>query len=318
VEDRLTALQAQQEKLIADLKQRMQGFVQDELEQLKSSQDMLKEKADAFEKSHIEVNEQTSRSKDDVNAVLEEIKLLREDVKNKVGAGLNDLSAAAQKISQGILTEVDLFHTQLHSSYASLGKDFKTTFDDLIRHMNEQQTEAERLREQITGANVELAKQNSASTARIAVLMEEEREQQARERETLMSQISALIASTTQKQQARVTSTLDSVRMEIDQHQDVHNKENEAFVEGGLEWSSRAQGLVGKVVESRETVKNKIKTDFAVSLMSTILGVKPILMILRLQTRIQMRYARSLNLFTTRLRRLLVSRCNILTRSSLA
>ena len=155
----------------------MQGFVQDELQKLKDSQEMLQAKASAFEKSQAEVNDQTSKSRDDVNSVLEEIKLLREDVKNKVGAGLEDLSAAAEKISVGILTEIDAFHAQLHTSYASLGRDFKTTFDDLIRQMNEQQVEAEDLRQQMSQANEELAKRSATSNARLAAFVEAEREQ---------------------------------------------------------------------------------------------------------------------------------------------
>jgi kinesin family protein 11 len=266
VEDRLSALQEQQEKLIANLTQRMQGFVQDELQKLKDSQEMLQNKAEAFAKSQAEVNEQTSKSRDDVNAVLEEIKLLREDVKNKVGAGLNDLSAAAEKISAGILTEIDSFHTQLHTSYASLGRDFKTTFDDLVRHMNEQQAEAEQLRTQMSRANEELAQRNSASGDRMKALMEQEQEQQALEREALMSQISALINSTTKKQQDRVAATLDSVKVEFDTSQQVHSKENESFIAGSAAWSTKAQELVGKIVDSREHVKNKIKTDFTVCL----------------------------------------------------
>jgi kinesin family protein 11 len=113
VEERLTVLQEQQEKLITNLTQRMQGFVQGELHKLKDSQEMLQEKAKSFEKSQVEVNEQTAKSRDDVNSVLEEIKFLREDVKNKVGAGLDDLSVAAERISAGILTEIDTFHTQV-------------------------------------------------------------------------------------------------------------------------------------------------------------------------------------------------------------
>ena len=311
VEDRLIALQDQQEKLISNLTQRMQAFVSDELHKLKDSQAMLQDKASAFEQSHTEVNEQTAKSKDDVNAVLEEIKLLREEVKDKVGAGLNDLSAAAEKISAGILTEVDSFHTQLHLSYASLGKDFKTTFDDLVRQMNEQQAEADRLREEMSQANQELARLNNDSNARLAALMEHEREQQDAEREAMMAQISALINSTTKKQQDRVAATLDTFRGEVDQHHEVHNGQNEAFIEGGSAWSTRAQELVGKVVESRESVKNKIKTDFAVSPISiTTELLDRILMLLRLRMPIQIHCGRSQSLCMTRRYRLSRSRCN--------
>jgi len=113
VEDRIGEFQAQQEQLITRLSSRMQSFVHDELEKLGSSQAFLEEKMKSFELSEMEVNEQTAKARDDMNEVLEEIKTLREDVKQKVGAGLNDLSVAAQRISAGIVTELEAFHTQV-------------------------------------------------------------------------------------------------------------------------------------------------------------------------------------------------------------
>ena len=113
VEDRIGEFQARQEQLITRLSSRMQSFVHDELEKLGSSQTFLEEKIKSFELSEMEVNEQTAKARDDMNEVLEEIKTLREDVKQKVGAGLNDLSVAAQRISAGIVTELEAFHTQV-------------------------------------------------------------------------------------------------------------------------------------------------------------------------------------------------------------
>ena len=45
--------------------------------------------------------------------VLEEIKVLREDVKRKVGEGLNGLSAAAGRISAEVINELDSFQNQV-------------------------------------------------------------------------------------------------------------------------------------------------------------------------------------------------------------
>ena len=113
VENRIGEFQAQQEQLVTRLSFRMQSFVHDELEKLGSSQTFLEEKIKSFELSEMEVNEQTAKARDDMNEVLEEIKTLREDVKQKVGAGLNDLSVAAQRISAGIVTELEAFHSQV-------------------------------------------------------------------------------------------------------------------------------------------------------------------------------------------------------------
>lgn len=113
VEDRIEAFQAQQGGLVDSLSVRMQTFVKDELQNLGASQTFLQEKMKSFEMSEQEVNDQTAKSRDDMNGVLEEIKTLREDVKQKVGAGLNELSAAAENISANILTELEAFHTQV-------------------------------------------------------------------------------------------------------------------------------------------------------------------------------------------------------------
>lgn len=113
VEDRIEQFRAQQEEMMNTLSTRMQAFVKDELEQLGASQSFLQEKVQEFKTSEQEVNEQTTQSRDNLNEVLGEIKVLREDVKQKVGAGLNELSAAAEKISASIITELDAFYTEV-------------------------------------------------------------------------------------------------------------------------------------------------------------------------------------------------------------
>jgi kinesin family protein 11 len=163
VEDRIEEFQQQQEELMASLTERMQDFVRDELDKLGASQTFLQEKMEAYQVSEQEVNEQTAKSRNDMNEVLEEIKTLREDVKQKIGAGLDELSGAAETISASIITELEAFHTQVHSSYASLGRDFKTTFDDLVKDLNDQQAENERLHQQVLDANVALIAANKTS-----------------------------------------------------------------------------------------------------------------------------------------------------------
>ena len=59
------------------------------------------------------VEGQTSKARDEMNEVLEEIKFLREDVKQKVGEGLQGLSVAAGRISAEVISELEGFHTQV-------------------------------------------------------------------------------------------------------------------------------------------------------------------------------------------------------------
>ena len=113
VESKLAAFQFGQDQLVSSMASRMQGFVEEEVEKLQSTQDLLKEKVSAFEASEKEVITQTSGAKNNMNDVLEEIKVLREDVKTKVGEGLNGLSAAAGRISAEVINELGAFHTQV-------------------------------------------------------------------------------------------------------------------------------------------------------------------------------------------------------------
>ena len=91
----------------------MESFISEELQKLGETQTVLQDKVSAFESSEKEVVSQTSSAKEDMNSVLEEIKVLREDVKQKVGEGLNGLSSAAGRISAEVINELGLFHTQV-------------------------------------------------------------------------------------------------------------------------------------------------------------------------------------------------------------
>jgi kinesin family protein 11 len=113
VEQKLQEFQNQHQKLLEALSNRMNNYVKDELKQLSHSKTFLDEKATAFADSEREVNEQTGLARDEMNKVLEEIRVLRGDVKDKVGEGLNGLSAAAQRISAGVISELETFHTQV-------------------------------------------------------------------------------------------------------------------------------------------------------------------------------------------------------------
>lgn len=263
VEDRIAGFQSHQEDLMAGLAVRMQGFVQDELQKLGASQTFLEEKMAAFEQSEKEVNEQTAKSKDDMNEVLEEIKTLREEVKQKVGAGLNDLSAAAERISAGIVTELEAFHTQLHSSYAALGRDFKGTFDDLIKQLNEQHKEAEGLRKHISAANMEVLAANKAAQDTVVSVVEDEKQKSAVEREELLAQITALINSTAASQEQRLAEKISSVGNDLGTANNTFESATESYNQGMDRLASKATDLVSGVVKSREHVKTKIKADFA-------------------------------------------------------
>ncbi|KAF2173147.1 hypothetical protein M409DRAFT_17093 [Zasmidium cellare ATCC 36951] len=262
LEERIEGLRGQQESLVAALSDRMQSFVSDELQQLQTSKDFLKSKADAFEVSQSEVNAQTSKARDDMNGVLEEIGILREDVKHKVGAGLNDLSAAAQRISAGIATELDSFHGQLQDSYVSLGRDFKTLFEDLLRRMNEQQAEAQRLREEIIEANTNFVEAGQNSHEQLRQAIDKEREVAAKERETLLSQITSLVSNSAAAQEARMTGYLETANKRVKTSEDEYRVAQQAYGSSMDSWTTNGQTLIDSSIQARESIKAKLKADW--------------------------------------------------------
>jgi kinesin family protein 11 len=263
VEDRIEEFQQHQEQLMSAISQRMQSFVKDELDQLGASQSFLQEKMEAYQTSEQEVNGQTAQARDHMNEVLEEIKTLREDVKVKIGAGLDELSAAAETISANIITELDAFHTQVHASYASLGRDFKTTFDDLVKDLNEQQAEIERLHQQVLEANAALVEANKASQSRLQQAIDEEKQQSAGDRQQLLSQITVLINGNAEAQEKRLDEKLAAVREEITAANVAFETKQGAYTEGATAWSNRSRDILAGVSRSRDVVKSKIKSDFA-------------------------------------------------------
>ncbi|KAF2230354.1 kinesin heavy chain [Viridothelium virens] len=262
VEDRIEELQAQQRRMIISLSTRMQDFVHDELQKLSTSQTFLQDKIQAFEASRDEVNQQTSKARDDMNEVLEEIKTLREGVKEKVGAGLDSLSAAAQRISAGIVTELEAFHTQLHASYSSLGKDFKSTFDDLIRRLNEQHSEANELRSQIVKADATLLEANKTTQSRLVSALAEQKQKAACERAQLLQDVTNLVNASAEASDRRLDDYVTSIANEIKDSGRIHEQERAKYETGMEGWKQKSKGIIEDVLTSRETVKSKIKGDW--------------------------------------------------------
>lgn len=265
VDARLDALRSTQETMLSDLSSRMQHFVQDELHKLQDSQRFLQENTKAFKSSETEVNEQTSKTRDEMNGVLGEVVSLREDVKDKVGTGLNDLSDAAQKISAGIMTEIEAFQTQLHSSYANLGRDFKSAFDELLKQLTGQRDEAAELKRQLLDANSVLISANKSSAVKLAEAMTTERQTAAEERKNLLQQITSLVDANAVSQEQRISSALTSFDQGLESSFGTHESSQQRYNDGFTSWNTRADETVAFVGATRDNIKSRIKGDFAVS-----------------------------------------------------
>ncbi|KAL8933738.1 MAG: hypothetical protein Q9216_006230, partial [Gyalolechia sp. 2 TL-2023] len=262
VESKMDTFQKEQTQLVSFLSDRMQGFVDQELQKLRSTQKFLQEKVLSFEASENEVVHQTTSAKENMHEVLEEIKVLREDVKRKVGEGLNGLSTAAGRISAEVIEELGSFHTQLHTSYSSLGRDFKSIFEELVKHINAQKAEADELRSQISMATQDSMQAEARMSSQLQSVLDEERSHAAQDRQDLLSQITLLVNKSGEVQDTRWQSKIDTIKSDIASSRSALESEEKRYTEGMNVWSQKENLLVEEVLKSRDTLKSRMKKDW--------------------------------------------------------
>ena len=116
VERRVQEFQNMQEERIAGVSTRMQSFVNEELQKLSSTQTFLDEQLALFAGSKRELMEENQKTKEDMDTVLEEIKVVRDSIKHRVGESLQAISGAAERIAADVLSELSTFHDQVRPS----------------------------------------------------------------------------------------------------------------------------------------------------------------------------------------------------------
>lgn len=265
VEGRIQDLRKGQEEHISSVSTRMQNFVQDELEKLSATQSFLDENLAQFEASRQELLDQKEQSKTEMDDVLEEIKVVRDNIKERVGESLQAIATAAERIAADVLSELDTFHNHLHTSYSSLGKDFKSIFEELLRHLSVQRSESDSLRRQLEGATETMAQTNAQVAIEIQQVMDEERKQAAEDRQRLVAQITSLITSQAEQQESRLASKAAQIKQRVVGANETFEGQVASYSNGMDTWDSKEGKLVEDVVKSRDTLKSKLKDDWTVS-----------------------------------------------------
>ena len=280
VEGRLEEFQSGYQQLLGDLANRIQSYVHDELAEIEARTTAVQETASRFQQSESQVSEQSSTARDEMNEVLEEIKVLREDVKNKVGEGLQGLSVAAGRISAEVIKELEGFHTQvsyggtntnvgikltlrqLHNSYSSLGRDFKNLFEDLLRHLNLQKVEAEELREQLTRATTTAIEADERFSQKLQQFLDEERQHSALDQQNLLAQITAMVKANGAKQEERLTQqAADMLALQASARSDLQTAA-QRYGAGMDAWGAREAALADEAARAREALKGKLQRDW--------------------------------------------------------
>lgn len=154
---------------------------------------------------------------------------------------------------------------QLHTSYSVLGKDFKSIFEDLVKHITTQRSEADTLRRQLQTATSAVVLQNGAISSRMQEALEEERRQAAEERQKLMSQISGLINAHADAQETRISDRAAQVQKSIGESSQSLETAVSQHAEDMEDWDSKEASLLEEVKKSRDQLKTKLKDDWNVA-----------------------------------------------------
>lgn len=266
VESRVQDFRNDQENHISDVSQRMQDFVREELQKLSATQSFLDENLEKFVASRDDLIEQKQRSKDDMDDVLEEIKVVRDNIKERVGESLQAIAAAAERIAADVMSELDTFHSHLHASYSSLGKDFRTIFEDLLRHISVQRSESDSLRRQLEDASQTLLRSNESTSAQIETVVNEERRQAAEDRQQLLAQITTLINAHGEQQESRLAGKAARIQDRVKGAAETFEGQVTAYSTGMDAWDSNEESLLQDVSQSRDVLKTKLQDDWTVSL----------------------------------------------------
>ncbi|KAI2791950.1 Kinesin-like protein bimC [Penicillium oxalicum] len=262
IDARIGNFQAQHAALLTSMSTKIDQFVSQELNAVRSTRSQLEQFAHSFDKVELNAKKQAHSAHDEMNEVLEEIKILREDVKTKVGDGLNGLSAAAGRISKEVIGEFTEFHSQLHASYSSLGRDVKSMFEQMISHINQQKSEINKLRLELQDANRQSVEASRKASSSLAQVMEEEQAAAKGERDILMSQIKALIEESNQRQSARLRSKYDVVRTDISAAGDSLEHATAQYDRQIDEWIFKEEQFAKDVNASKDEMKTRMQHDW--------------------------------------------------------
>lgn len=99
-------------------------------------------------------------------------------------------------------------------------------------------------------------------SARLETCLNEERAQASQDRQTLLSQITALIDQSGEAQDSRWESKINAVRKDIASASSTLDTANENYNTNMTLWSEKENLLVGEVLKSRDTLKSKMKDDW--------------------------------------------------------
>ncbi|EAQ93720.1 hypothetical protein CHGG_01955 [Chaetomium globosum CBS 148.51] len=147
----------------------------------------------------------------------------------------------------------------------SLGKDCKSVFEELLRHIRAQKAESDRLKHELEEASHAIVESNESVSTRIQEVLDEERAQAAVERQALLAQMTKLINSQAELQESRLAEKAALVQDSIAESNKTFQGSVSEYSAGMNAWSERDSKVLEEVTTSRDALKTRLKDDWTVA-----------------------------------------------------
>ena len=114
LENRINTMSTFQVSKSSEMEQMIASFLDAETKHLDEVHSFIDSQLSLFERQRQSFETDLTDAKSSGDVILGEIKVLREDIKRKVGEGLTGLNSAAETISQGIVDAMVGFQQQVY------------------------------------------------------------------------------------------------------------------------------------------------------------------------------------------------------------
>lgn len=252
---KFSKVQTQRSDAIAD---RVTSFVVKEMKLFSDGHQYLDNQLEEFQIRKTTVDNGLGGARKEMDGVLDEIKVLREEVKTRLGEGLGGLNIAAQRIAEEIAGQMGVFQKDIYESYDGIANEFKQVFSRTEKHISSQAAEIRRLKDELhtaTKNNVTLVQQISED---LLNTQEQTSRANLEEEAAAMAQIQELLKNVALTREARTQKSAEAYKQQISAAM-VNMQDQDHEYCTAIDLWTNAEGVFGRrLAKDKEDIKKSI------------------------------------------------------------
>jgi kinesin family protein 11 len=242
----------------ASIRKHVTGLAVREMKRLTDGQAFVSQQSQDFAGKQAATEASLVDAREKMDAVLDDIRNLRAQVKERLGEGLAGLGKAAERIADEIASRLGAFQEEVHDNYSQLASDFKAIFEATQKHMAMQAEEIKALRSQLKDAHTKTAADMEKAAAVLLAQEHENAERAAAEEQAALAQIQQLLAQVSQQRLERATTVQASFKQALEA-QVLAVQDHSVHTSSALDLWLNADVVFGRRLEQgKEEIKRSI------------------------------------------------------------